>query len=173
MKAGKISHKPRYGGEGTGLGGGSGESMPQMSPRHKSTEHDPTRHEVPVASFSKGTQRGPGACLHFKVHSSSGICLHPSAPSHPLEVPEGPRCYPYGTDGELCLLVPELPSSHSVTLCKWQARGACSPSGYPEESLLDNPTFLWETVKGATRKHLQSPPHPPVCSGKQSCYINY
>ena len=134
----------------------------EYTTHHKSTEQDPTRDEVSVAPFCKGIQCSLSACLHFKVHSSTDICLHSSAPSHPLEVPEGPRCCPYGTNEEVCLLVPELPLSHSVTLCKWQACRACfsiwipkgKPSGHPDLPLRDS--------KRSNEETFAKPPHPPV-----------
>lgn len=121
----------------------AGRACHRHPPCHKSTEQDPTRHEISVASFCKGTQCGLSACLHFKVHSSIDICLHLSVPSHPLEKPEGPWCSPYGTDEEVCPLVLGLPLSHSITLCKCQALEACfsiwipkgKPSGQPALSL--------------------------------------
>lgn len=134
----------------------------EYSVYQKSTEQDPTRDEVSMASFCKGIQCSLSMYLHFKVHSSTDICLGSSAPSHSLEVPEGRRSCPYGTDEEVCLLVPELPLSHSVTLCKWQARRACfsiwipkgKPSGHPELPLRDRERSNEETFA--------KPPHTPV-----------
>lgn len=164
IKAGKTSCKPRYGEEWTRARGWQGREhatdIPQAINQLNKTQPDAI---VSMASFSEGTQSSLSACLHFKVHSSTDICLYSSAPSHPLEMPKGPQHCPYGTD-EVHLLVPELLLSHSVTLCKWQARGACfsiwtpkgKPSGQPDLPLADSERNNEETfAKAPTPSCLQ------------------
>lgn len=126
------------------------------APCPKSTEQGPPRGEVSVASFSKGTQRGQSACFHFKVLSSMDTCLHSSAPSHPLEMPEGPWHYPYGTAhwSQNCHHLTPLPYANgrrsSLFLHLDTQRNAFWTPGPPLR-------------EGRSREETCSPsPHPPV-----------
>lgn len=174
VKAGKISHKPRYGGEGTRLGGWQwGEhatDIPHAINQQNKTQPDmrflwhhfpkePSVVRVP-ASISKSTHLLTFAYTP-QPHPILSRCLRDLGAIH-MALTRKSACW-----SQSCHRLTPLPYANG------RHEEPVSPSGYPEESLLDNLTFLWETEKGATRKHLQSPPHPPVCSEKQSCYIHY
>ena len=128
------------------------------------TTHQLNKTQPEMRSSWQNSPKEPIAVwVAASTHLPTLTCA-PQPHPHSLEEPEGPWWRPYGSDEEVAGY---FQNCHCLTLLPYaNGRPAepVSPSGSPKESLLDNLTFLLETVKGAMRKRLQSPPTPTCLS---------
>lgn len=167
-RQGEPAASPGMEGGGSGLGGWNRERRPWTCPCPcpKSTEQDPTRDEVSVASFPKEPSM-------VRVPASISKSFHPQTLANtPQPHPVILRCL--RDLGTIHTALPMSPRTAIVSLCYLVQMAAPEPVLQlgPQRRASGQPDLLAETGQGAVRKHVQPPP-PHLCRGKESCDVNY